>query len=348
MANIVPTQSELPIEQVQAIYFDPLALREPSYKLYRINTPKGRYYYTLDEFGIPKLYIGMTTMLAYVIPKPSGLLRWMSDMGYEKSQRYMREKAFYGTLMHTETANFCLKKFYDLDTVDKVVSDYIFKNQLVLEFSTKEQWIEDLKKDIAGWIQFCYEYNFRPIAIEVMLVHPDGYSGTLDYFGYMDIQVSGFWGEVYKTGERKDQPKETKKTVTVKAIIDLKSTRKGTGDEEKDVQLEGYKKLFEHNFPEHIVERLYNWSPKDWRSKPTFTLNDKTDSVDLEKFDAWVRVAQVELMKKDPVFARITGKYRMGEEPANCYAEMSILEYIKQRDHSTIKSVEQPIEDLPL
>lgn len=336
MANIVPTQSELPIEQVRAIYFDPLALREPSYKLYRINTPRGRYYYTLDDFGIPTLYIGVTTMLAYVIPKPVGLIKWIADMGYEKSQRYMKEKAFYGTLMHTETASFCLNKFYDLDSIDKVVSDYLFKYQLVLEFSTKEQWIEDLKKDVAAWIQFCYDYNFRPLAIEVMLVHPDGYSGTLDYYGLIDVATTGFWGETYKSGERKDQPKETKKIVTYKAIVDLKSTRKGTNDEEKDVQLEAYKQLVEYNFPELVIDKLYNWSPKDWRTAPTYTLNDKTDSVDMRKFAAFVEVAKIEVLKKDVVFARITGKFKMGEDPANCYTEMSIVDYIQQKNHTNI------------
>jgi hypothetical protein len=315
----------LSIEAVRAAYFNPEALREPSYRLYRIMTPKGRFYYRMVD-GNPELFTGVTTMLGMVIPKPIGLIRWMADMGYERSQQYMMERASYGTLLHSHIERFMIDRVYDFTTIDARVDAYIAEKGLVVD---REQWCDDLHKDMMGWVQFCHDYNVEPLAIEIMLVHPDGYSGTIDLICKMDIQVLGEWGEMYKSGENKGQPKATKKTFRMTCVVDVKSTRKSTNHEEKDVQLEAYKQLIEANFPDIRIERLFNWSPKDWRGKtPTYNLNDKTDSVDMQKFYAWIRVAQLEMSKDDIVIPEITGKIHLGEDPAGLYKESTLKEYI--------------------
>lgn len=315
----------LSIEAVRAAYFNPNALREPDYRLYRIMTPKGRFYYRMVE-GQPELYTGVTTMLAMVIPKPIGLIKWMADMGYEKSQQYMRERAFYGTLLHSHIERFLIDRIYDFTTIDQRVDEYIAENDLVVD---RDGWCEDLHKDMMGFVQFCHDYNVEPLAVEIMLVHPDGYSGTIDLICMMDIQVEGEWGEVYKSGENKGKPKITKKTFRMTCVVDIKSTRKGTNHEEKDVQLEAYKQLIEVNFPDIKVERLFNWSPKDWRGKtPTYNLNDKTDSVDMQKFYAWIRVAQLEMSKDDLLIPEITGQVRLGDDTQGLIKERTLREYI--------------------
>lgn len=325
MARVNPSMQALPMEKVTALYFDAEALREPAYRLYRINTPKGRYYYTFD--GEPVLYIGVTSMLAMVIPKAEGLIKWIADMGYEESRRYMMERAYYGTLLHIEIANFLISKKYLFDNVPSTVTAYIEKDNLTVN---AEQWMTDLQKDMLAFCQFAYDYKVKPIAIEIMLVHPDGYSGTIDMICYMEVPISGFWGEVYKSGDRKGEPKETKKMVRQLCVVDIKSTRKGTAHEEKDVQLEAYKQLIEHNFPDMKIDRLYNWSPKEWRDTPTYNLNDKTDSVDMNKFYAWIRVAQIETEKKDNVFAEITGEAQLGVDPSSLYSLKDIKNYITE------------------
>lgn len=315
----------LSIEAVRAAYFDANALREPDYRLYRIMTPKGRFYYTLNE-GVPELYIGVTTMLGAVIPKPQGLIKWIADMGWLKSQEYMKERAYYGTLLHSQVEKFMISRLYDFTIVDQVVEEYVAKENIVVDTQT---WIQDLRKDMMGFVQFCHDYKVEPIAVEIMLVHPEGYSGTIDLICYMDIEVEGEWGEVYKSGEKKGQPKITKKTFRMLCVVDIKSTRKGTNHEEKDVQLEAYKQLIEANFPDLKIERLFNWSPKDWRGKtPTYTLNDKTDSVEMKKFYAWIRVAQIEMEKDDVVIGEITGQVRLGDDTEGLYKETDLKTYI--------------------
>ena len=319
------THLSLSIEAVRAAYFDAEALREPSYRLYRIMTPKGRFYYTIEE-GRPQLYIGVTTMLGMVIPKPDSLIKWIADMGWERSREYMMERAHYGTLLHMQVEYLMINRTYDFTIVADIVNAYCDQNEYKVD---REKWIADLRQDMLGFVQFCHDYNVQPIAVEIMLVHPEGYSGTIDLICYMDIEVLGNWGEVYKTGERKGQPKETKKVMRMLCVVDIKSTRKGTSHEEKDVQLEAYKQLIEYNFPDLIIERMFNWSPKDWRGKtPTYTLNDKTGSVDMQKFYGWIRIAQIESDKKDTILGEITGRINLGDDPSGLYNERTLEQYI--------------------
>lgn len=338
----MPTLKTLPIESVRAAYFDSEALREPPYRLYRIVTPKGRYYYTMED-NVPQLYIGVTSMLAMVIPKPQGLIKWIADMGWEKSQAYMVERSWYGTLLHKEIEHFIINKLYDFTIVDKTVDDYCAENSYVID---RERWIEDLRKDMLAFVKFCHDYNVRPIAVEIMLIHPEGYSGTIDIIAYMDIDVEGDWGEKYKSGPRKDEVKLTNKKVKMLCVIDVKSTRKGTSHEEKDVQLEAYKQLIEHNFPELKIDRIFNWSPKDWTGKePTYNLNDKTGSVDMQKFYAWIRVAQIEMDKKSTILGEITGIVSLGQDPTDLYSERTLEEYIidyHQHRFNTDSSTDDP------
>ena len=319
------TLRSMPIESVVAAYFDSTALREPPYKLYRIVTPKGRFYYTMED-NVPQMYIGVTSMLAMVIPKPQGLIKWICDMGWENSQAYMMERAWYGTLLHKEIEYILINKKYDFTLIDVVIENYCIDNDYKID---KEKWNADLKQDMLAFVKFCHDYNVRPIAVEIMLIHPEGYSGTIDIIAYMDIDVEGDWGEKYKSGPRKDEVKLTKKAIRMLCVIDVKSTRKSTSHEEKDVQLEAYKQLIEHNFPELKIERIFNWSPKDWRgSTPTYNLNDKTGSVDMQKFYAWIRVAQIEMDKKDTILGDINGQINLGDDPCGLYSEMTLEQYI--------------------
>lgn len=322
--------TQLSIEAVRAAYFNPDALREPDYRLYRIMTPKGRFYYRMND-GVPELFIGVTTMLGMVIPKPEGLIKWIADMGWQKSREYMMERAAYGTLLHSHIERFMIERVYDFTLIESRVDEYIAKEGLSVD---REKWCDDLHQDMAGWVQFCHDYNVEPLAIEIMLVHPDGYSGTIDLICKMDIEVDGEWGEVYKSGDRKGQPKVTKKTFRMTCVVDVKSTRKSTNHEEKDVQLEAYKSLVEVNFPDIKIERLFNWSPKDWRGKvPTYNLNDKTGNIQMQKFYAYIRLAQLEMSKDDIVIPEITGVVHLGEDTSGLYSESTLKEYIV-REHA--------------
>lgn len=321
----------LTVEQVSAFYFDKEAMREPYYKLYRIATPKGRYYYSYED-GKPIVFMGMTTMLGETMRQPEGLIKWIADIGYDKSREYMNVRASYGSLMHTEIANYHLNdRKYNLDEMESVVRKYIDEQPRFVresEFFNLHQWVDDAKHDIVSWDAFVKMHNLVPIAIEIPLAHPDGYSGTLDIPCYMDIDVEGHYGEVYKSGPQQGKPKLTKQKMRFRCIVDMKSTRKGTGHEDKKFQLHGYKKLWDFNFPDAPIERLFNWSPKDWDTTPSWTLSEKTGMVSDEEYDAMMSLARRRLGGKDPVYIDLNGQISPDTDARNYIKTITLEEHI--------------------
>ncbi len=71
---------ELTIEEVKSLYFDPEALIEPAYRLYRIDSDSIRYYYTLDETIKPEFYTSVTSFIKLTVPPGIGLLKWMQSL----------------------------------------------------------------------------------------------------------------------------------------------------------------------------------------------------------------------------------------------------------------------------
>src|SRR5690606_1373581 len=137
------------------------------------------------------------------------------------------------------------------------------------KITPKSDWITEIKKDILAFAQFMIAKNVKPIAIEIVLFHPeDNYAGAIDIVCEMDEEEKGFFGETYASGARKGEPKESKRTIRVNAIVDIKSGRKGF-HESHEIQLHAYKEMFQVHFPDVPIHRVYNWSPKDWRNTPS-------------------------------------------------------------------------------
>jgi hypothetical protein len=110
-------------------------------------------------------------------------------------------------------------------------------------------------KALAAFDQFCKDHEVEPLAIEILLANDaDVYAGTVDLICNM----------TYK-GRR------------IVAIVDFKS---GWGDyRDHAVQLEFYRAAFTQTYLKGIDE-LFIWSPKDWRTKPTYNLKQRTGEVE--------------------------------------------------------------------
>lgn len=318
---------EMRIESVAPMYFDSDAIRVPSQQLYRIYTPKGRYYYTVSEDEQVNIYIGVTTMISALLPKGEGLIRWMADLGYEQSKLYASIRASYGTLMHNEFAKFLINKRYDMDAMAAVVYEYVSKcenSQLI----NAEEWINDLTNDLLAFAQFCYDYQVKPLAIEIMLCHPDGYAGTIDLICEMTIKE--------KIDVSKKATEKNLVTRTILAAVDFKSGRKGFYDEYA-VQLESYRHLCSNEWPDLEIQKIYNWSPKEWRTEPAYNLKDQSEAVDAQKFSLLVEMAKIELMKIPGSFLKPTGILKLNEENADILQRTDIIEFIinKHRNRFT-------------
>lgn len=326
------------VEEVKAEFFNEDALQEQPEPVYRLDSSGHRYYYTFDENGEPQFYVSVTTLIKQTLPTSPQLIKWIADMGYEESQRYAQERAAYGTFMHSQFAELLIARSYNLDGLKERLKMYIESEQLPGDFIN---YADDFKKDILAFAQFMKDTDLRPLAIELVLTNPqDGYAGAIDLCAEITIEEKGFFGDVYKTGANAGKPKETKRQRRIRAIIDFKSGRKGFFPEH-EVQLLAYKTMWNMHFEKYPVERVYNFSPKDWRgTTPTYNFKDQTDSKNAQKLPYLVELARIEDEKRDNTVVSCAGIIDLDKPDfANNITELSLSEVVKKRKQ---KSEEKP------
>lgn len=289
--EFVSLSDDLSLSEIKAIFFDANAIENPPQKLYRLDSGRGRYYYSLQASGEPLFYQSVTTMISRSLPTPPQLIDWMVSLGKEGSKIYTKERAEYGTFLHMQIASFLLNKKYNLNEMGQILKVYL--KSIGRSSDYLGIWIEDLKKDLLSFVKFAQDVNFEPIGIEITLADAElGIAGTIDLVGMMDVVEKGYYGEVYKTGAKKGQPKETSKTFRKRCIGDIKSGRKGFY-ESHEIQLNAYKNLWETNFPEKPIDLVFNWSPKEWRTVPSYNFKDQTDSKQVDKLKHLIGIAKV-------------------------------------------------------
>jgi len=338
--------NELTVGEVRAMYFDASALTLPPVPLYRMDVKGDRHYFSVNDEGQPEFYTGVTTLTSRMLPKDEHLIKWIADKGYDAAIAYRNERGKYGTLMHTLFASFLIDRTINLDMVDSYVSEYCTRERLdVNEFI----WSEDLKQDLLALAQWVQDYNVRPLAIEISLCDPEtGIAGTVDMPCIMDIPTEGDWGEKYASGARKGEVKITKKAIPYACIVDFKSGRNYPGGEANAAQLRLYEKLLRANFPNifdlltpdqfvHTFQnhiKLFNWSPKDWRTTPGYNLTDQTSAfsdTEAELMIDWWRVKQ----ERSPVEAKtkvfFKGHLDLDETLSEYYTSKTINEIASDR-----------------
>ena len=297
------------VEEIKAIFFNADALREPPYRVYQLNSEGYRYYYRFNEAGEPVFYPSVTTLIKQVMPTPPALLDWMIANGKEGSTEKRDLAAAYGTFMHIQFEKLIINREYDFDSVPSALLGYIEQENLPEKVFS--EWIVKIRKDVLAFAQFAKDYNVKPLAVEIGLVHP-----TLNYAGCIDLPCIM---TDPKTGN------------TFKAIVDFKSGRKGFF-EEHEIQLHLYRAMWNFNFPDFKVERLFNFSPKDWRLKPTYNLKDQTDSVNAKKIPHLLSLASIEDEKRDNTLTIIRGKVSLDKgKIADNILNLSLAELIKMK-----------------
>ena len=260
------------VEEIKALFFDRNALREPAYKVFQLNTEGYRYYYRFND-GEPEFY-----------------------------------PAAYGTFMHIQFEQLLINRKYDFDAVPSILQEYIQRENL--PDKVFNEWAVKIRKDVLAFAQFVRDWNVRPLAIEVGLVHPEyHYAGCIDLPCVLTDT---------KTGE------------DFAAIVDFKSGRKGFW-EEHEIQLHLYKMMWNVNFPDLPVERVFNFSPKDWRTKPTYNFKEQTDSPNAAKIPHLLALATIEDEKRDNTVTLVCGQLDLDGDFSNNVMELSLAELIKTR-----------------
>lgn len=285
--EIVPGMT---VEEMQCMFFDKTALIEPPYKVFQLNSKGHRYYYRFDENGQPEFFPSVTTILSQTLPKSPFLIEWIASKGMDEAERYKAERAAYGTFMHAQFEELIINRVYNLDDLKEKLKTYIEVNRLPDNFI---YYADDLKKDVLAFAQFVKDYDVRPLAVEIALVHP-----YYKYAGMIDLPCT----MLRKPGG----------TERINAIVDFKSGRKGFY-EEAEIQLHLYKMMWNVTFEEHPITNVYNFSPKDWRKKPSYNLKDQTDSPNAAKIPALLEIAAIEDDKRDNIFTAVSGSISLDE-----------------------------------
>ena len=335
------------VEQIQAEFFNEDALQEQPEPVYRLDSSGHRYYYTFDEFGEPRFFVSVTTLIKQTLPTSPSLVKWIADMGYEESQRFAQERAHYGTFMHAQIAELLITRSYNLNLIRERLRMFIESEQLPSDFMG---YADDFKKDILAFAQFMKDTELKPLAIELVLTNPeDGYAGAIDLAAELTIEEKGFFGEVYKTGANAGKPKETKRQRRIRAIIDFKSGRKGFFPE-YEIQLHAYMKMWNMHFEAHPIEKVFNWSPKDWRGKtPTYNFKDQTDSKNAKKLPYLVELARIEDEKRENIVISCSGIIDLDNMNGldNNITELSLAEVVKKRQQEQASETTDNLSEIP-
>lgn len=298
------------VEEMTAMFFDEKTLIEPPYKVWQLNSKGHRYYYRYDENGNPEFFPSVTTILSQTLPKAPHLIQWIASKGIEEAERYKGERAAYGTFMHAAFEELLINRAYDLDGLKGKLKEYIEVYRLPDDFI---YYADDLKKDVLAFAQFVLDYDVRPLAVEIALVHPYyKYAGMIDCPCTMLAKIGG--------DER------------INAIVDFKSGRKGFY-EESEIQLGMYRDMWNVNFEQFPVTRIFNFSPKDWRKRPSYNLKEQTDSPNIRKIPYLLEIAAIEDEKKDNTFTSVNGMVVLDDNPdlSQNVISLSLAELIKTK-----------------
>ncbi len=266
---------DLTVEELRSLYFDEDALRLPPIRLFRINSKDMRIYYTFEKKS-HQFFPGVTGFLKKVLPTSPALINWQIEMG-DRAEDFVAERAAYGSLMHTLFAVLLIERQFDLETIHGIVSDYCEKKEMNVD---EIQWSRELKKDIVAFAQWMIDFQVKPLAIEVPLcTWRYGIATLVDLVCKMMIPTKGFWGEVYKSGAKAGQPKETTKDCEAHAIVDFKSRKKYYVTETDELQLAYCEAMVKENYPEFEEKdfRLFSWHPKDWVTAPGSYFTEHTN-----------------------------------------------------------------------
>lgn len=314
-------------EELSAVYFDNKVIKQ-SEPLYRLDYKGKRMYYRFIDI-IVEFYTSVTTFLHNQIPTSKNLLDWQREHGEDE----MLERAHYGTFLHSIFVTLLITNQYDLDKLSLLLQQYATKEKC----EYKEEWVEELKKDALSLSQFIIDYKVKPIAVEIILYHPtDGYAGALDLVCEFDYEEKGNFGEVYASGERKGQPKESKRTIRVVGIVDLKSSKKGFF-ESNILQLAAYREMWNLKYPEVHIEKIFNIAPRGWDTKPAYTLKEQTYSKDILKLKQYVENERIDNLNKNWTITTFEGKIDLVKGIEQNIISKSLEELVKPKENENNK-----------
>lgn len=286
--NVVAVKQEDYIK-IESEFFDKDYIIESDYINYRIDKGGQRFYVRCFE-DKHLIAPSFSEVVRTVTGIPDGLARWFQDLDKEQSLFEGINSANYGKFLHIYFAKI-LRGENTTPSESFLLNEVkIFCEENNYSYNEFHKWYKYKKRkiadDIIGFICWIRDYNVKPIAMEYPLMHPDGlYAGTCDLICKLTIE-----GQEYI------------------ALIDFKSTQKAF-HEDNEIQLHAYRRLWNLEHPEYLVEKIFNLGCNSFRKKTLYnylsgektgnfkpySFKDQTESTNLFKWDLYL-----ELYHKDP------------------------------------------------
>jgi len=305
----------------------------PKYVVYRYDDKMGNRFYYLTPQKEIMVASGITTIIDKVIPNEEtrNLDKWRETN--PNWRHLLNISSEYGTLEHIVHGDIMFEKGVDktkLDAMQKIITDYGGNHNMP-------------SKDVLAFLKFQEDYNLRPLLIEAQLAWQDPSTGewlamTIDLLAKMTVPVVKMVEReigCYTRGKNKGKPKvipeKIRTTEERTLIVDFKSNffdkdSKGFFLPNK-IQLQAAKLAVEFNFPDIIVDDVYNYAPNNWRTTPSYTLYkwELTD-LDWKKFYNHWETAQLYEYNKPQGKMLITEGFKDSKD----FKFLTYKEYVEQ------------------
>jgi hypothetical protein len=242
-------------QEVKPEHLELEGLQAP-YRLYRYDKGDSRFYYRLNKSNQGSEltpYLSVTSFTGKSLPTSPYLIEWIGNLGNDTADYQKNLKAEYGTILHIEIARAVRQNGYSFKDLENRLMGMIEQRYRYLYAN----WLYSLKRDLMSFFAFFKERIVKVIGLEVPV-----YSDTYGLGGVTDMPcIVEFNGK------------------HVNSIVDFKSGRKGFW-QSHELQLHCYKEIWNERFGDLFeVTHVFNWSPNDWKKKPTYKFKNQTDSI---------------------------------------------------------------------
>ncbi len=350
--------NDLTVEEVKALYFDKDALFESGIRLYRINVGSNRFYYKLDELFNPDIFHSVTSFLQMVVVKGFGLIEFYKSKTKAEAEAIMNEGADYGTVCHILCTDFLINGKLNVPDIELRIAEYLRDQGKQFRYDITK-WAEHMRNDIFAFVQWVKDYDVKALAVEIPLISKkNGTGGMLDIVCVMNdrlpnktqIEARDKAQKAYDKAKKAKEPvrklrkalKAAQDKITprrINALVDIKSKigsfsengNRGTFYAEHELQLHEYRALLKENFPALKIQKLYNWSPKNWIGKPNYNLKDQTEAKSARKLKAYHLLHKFEMEDLNPTVTVYDTVLESGKSPE---ARIVDLKTFIQNKHS--------------
>ena len=309
--------------------------------VHRIDANGQRYYYIWKN-GKPLILSSGTTLISDGYPEDlTALTEWKVRKRLEGKDpdHEAQVRATFGTIMHVLYKEIFIGKKIPLNNLRGYTDKLLLGLDKDLYNEVWNRFEKEMVKDLFSLVQWIKDYDVVPLAIELMVASEKLMVATaVDLIAKMTIKVKGETGEVYKSGKNKGQPKIGWIKKRIVGIVDFKSGKKGFYDKHV-LQLGLNKLLLEENVPNLKIDGVFNFSPKDWRSAPSYNFKQQDLAKAMRYLPLSLEMGKLKHLDKKKQITVIDGELSIEKDWNELYKVYELEEYIEMVHKNRIELI---------